>query len=61
MRKKLWLLGFVAIASVAAIVPLTASGGNGGHVMIAERNLFTGPNTQSGTFHMAVRSAILGP
>jgi hypothetical protein len=53
MRKKLWLLGFVAIAGVAAIVPLTASGGSGGHVMIAERNLFTGPNTQSGTFHMA--------
>jgi hypothetical protein len=61
MRKKLWLVGLAVTATIAAVIPLAASGGNGGHVMIAERNLFTGPNTQAGTFHMAGALSDSGP
>jgi hypothetical protein len=52
-RPRLWLVA-VGAAAVVAVVPVAASGGGGGgKIMLAERNMFTGPATQAGTFHLA--------
>ncbi|HEY3182970.1 MAG TPA: hypothetical protein VGJ77_09055 [Gaiellaceae bacterium] len=62
MRRKLWIAIFAAAVGASfAIVPLTASGGSGGHVMIAERNLFTSSSTQDGTFSIAGAISDSGP
>ena len=54
MKRKLWTAVLVlAVGAAFAAIPLAASGGSGGHVMIAERNVFTSSSTQEGTFSIA--------
>jgi len=53
MNKRFWFIA-VGAAALLAVVPVAASGGGGGgKIMLAERNMFTGPTTQAGTFHLA--------
>lgn len=53
MNKRFWFVA-VGAAALLAVVPVAASGGgDGGKIMLAERNMFTGPTTQAGTFHLA--------
>ena len=41
MGRRIWIAVLAAtIGGVFAVIPLAASGGSGGHVMIAERNIF---------------------
>jgi hypothetical protein len=62
MKRKRWIAMLVAaLGAIFAIVPLAASGGSGGHVMIAERNLFTSASTQDGTFSIAGAISDSGP
>lgn len=62
MSRKVWITGLVAIVGgLAAAVPLAASGGSGGHVMIAERNVFSSGSTQDGTFSIAGAISDSGP
>lgn len=54
MSRRIWIPAVMAaLGAIFAIVPLAASGGSGGKVMIAERNVFTSSSTQSGTFSIA--------
>lgn len=54
MKHRVLILVLVSVAfGILAIVPLSVSAQSGGKVMIAERNVFTGPSTQSGTFSIA--------
>ena len=53
MTRRLLAALFATLAAALALVPLAATAGSGGHVVIAERNIFTGPSTQSGTFSIA--------
>jgi hypothetical protein len=60
-RRAILALAFVATAIAVAAIPLVASGGGGGKIMLAERNMFTGPGTQAGTFHLAGAYSDTGP
>jgi hypothetical protein len=54
MKHRVSLFVLVCFAfAILAIVPFAVSAQSGGKVMIAERNVFTGPSTQSGTFSIA--------
>ena len=54
MGRRIWIAVLAATSGgVFAVIPLAASGGSGGHVMIAERNIFTSSSTQDGTFSIA--------
>ena len=54
MRRRIWIPAVVAaLGALLAIMPLAASGGSGGRVMIGERNVLTSSSTQSGTFSIA--------